>query len=319
MHGSDFLGNHMQHYIPVLACLVVAGCAAPTIVQPPAAQFVPLSPDAFPGASRVLSGFDERSSDAQWQPHDQVLFAVQFEKDGEIVRWLLQLEAPVGHCIDAQITVPGEDAKGIGLEANRTATLTGKAADGTPREWKVTSRIATVAVRVLDAQGTLLAQSDLWLPADTIGRGLLRCIGPVENADLQAWAEVIISVASFLDLLRDDDVLDDYFWQVIEKPSVWSVAANFGVSTSIDLNGLATSVPTHVPPPVPAAEPAYSAPLQILVNGSPALYVDLLATDAQRPYAICGGVVAAAARHPTRADTTFRMQLLAARCGTAAR
>ena len=57
--------------------------------------------------------------------------------------------------------------------------------------------------------------------------------------------------------------------------------------------------------------------LQIIVNGSPALYVDLLATEASRPYAIGGGIVAAAARHPTRADTTFRMQLLAARCGSA--
>jgi len=45
------------------------------------------------------------------------------------------------------------------------------------------------------------------------------------------------------------------------------------------------------------------------------LFVDLLASEASRPYALCGGIVAATARHPTRADVTFCMQLIAARCG----
>jgi formylglycine-generating enzyme len=309
----------MRNLALAIACAAAACSSAPPVTTlMPAGTFVPLSPDAFPGAAKVLAGFDERTSDAEWQPHDQVLFAVQLENAGEVVRWLLHLEAPVGSCVVGEMKVADKAPEPIALTIKKDGQVTGTNPDGTPREWKVTSRQATVAVRILDAQGALLAESKAWLPADTIGRGLLRCIGPVKDADGQAWAETILSVVALFELLRDDDALDDFFWQVIEKPSLWSIAMNLGVSATIDLNGIATGVPTQVPPPVPPIEPAFWAPLQVLVNGVPALYVDLLATDASRPYAICGGVVAATARHPTRPDKTFRMQLLAARCGSAA-
>ncbi|HZJ71177.1 MAG TPA: hypothetical protein VFF36_09615, partial [Planctomycetota bacterium] len=136
----------MKHLVPVLACVAVAACAAPPVQPPPATHFVPLSADAFPGASKVLIGFDERRSDAEWQPHDQVLFAVQFDKGGELVRWLLQLEAPVGHhVVFTPQHVDGEkDGEPLLGEIRKTTTLKGQAADGTPREWNVTTRVAGV-------------------------------------------------------------------------------------------------------------------------------------------------------------------------------
>jgi hypothetical protein len=307
----------MKKFALAIACAATA-CSSVPPVTPPARTFVPLSPEAFPGAAKVLAGFDERTSDAEWQPHDQVLFAVQLENAGEVVRWLLHLEAPVGHFVAGEMEFPGKAPEPIGVTITKDAVLTGENPDGTPREWKVTSRQADVAVRILDAEGTQLAASQAWLPADTIGRGLLRCIGPIGNVDMAAWREALISVVALLQLLQDDDALDDFFWQVVEKPSLWSLATNLGATATINLESIANGVPTQVPPPIPPTQPAFWAPLQVLVNGSPALYVDLLATDASRPYALCGGTVAAAARHPSRSDKTFRMQLLAARCGKAA-
>jgi hypothetical protein len=54
-------------------------------------------------------------------------------------------------------------------------------------------------------------------------------------------------------------------------------------------------------------------PLRVDVNGSPALFADLLATDPRRPLALCGGMVAIAAHHPTDSGIHFDAQLLAAR------
>ena len=137
-----------------------------------------------------------------------------------------------------------------------------------------------------------------------------------ENIDeVRPMAEGLISLIALLDVVQNDSVLEEYFWQVVQKPSIWSVIAGFGVRASL-IASLEKSVlvPT-LPRPLPYAGKAYAMPLRVDVNDSPALLADVIAVDAARPYALCGGIVAASARHPTDDSIAFDVQLLAARVG----
>lgn len=311
----------MQHLLPVLACIAVAGCTAPPVQPPPATSFPPLVADEFPGAASLLDGFDARSEEAQWLAHDRALFGLRLDRDGEVVRWLLLIEAPLGQQIVARSPDGDEFSIGVGATAVWRFGVTG--GDGT-REIRVESRLATVRAKVFTAAGELLTDTEASLPVDLLGRGVLPAIDSVREATAAgaaapvdgAWIEGVLAVRELLDIVRENDALADYFWQVVEKPSLWSVVTSLGVSVAITTS-LEQSVPADTPPPIPPAERTFSAPLSIRVNGAPALFVDLLATDPRRPFALCGGIIAAIARHPTRPDTTFRMQLLAARLGAA--
>ncbi len=66
---------------------------------------------------------------------------------------------------------------------------------------------------------------------------------------------------------------------------------------------------------LPPDERVFVVPLEIDVNGSAALLVDVVAIDSGRPFSPCGGMIAATARHPARSDISFEIQLVSAHGG----
>ena len=298
----------MKLFAVVLAC-AAAGCASAPIVSPaPTSSFAPLPLAEFPGATAISTGFDERTADADWRTHDQALFALQLEKDGDVVRWLLHIDVSTPRSITL---------------VDPPATSTGQGMSGS-----ILAQPVVVATRVFDAAGKLLTATDVALPAGFLAHGLLpkidRDTSPRGQDDaskeevFESIAQILrahYAISALLDVVRKNEELDDYFWRVVDAPGLFSVVAHMGVSINVDM-AFERSVAATVPPPLPAVERAYAVPLRIDVNGSTALFVDLLATDASRPYAICGGIVAAVARHPTQPDTSLRLQLIAAHCGT---
>ena len=309
--------------VPFAAAALLTACAAPVPPPPPSADFPALAAAEFPGAAALLAGFDPRSDDATWLAHDRALFGLRLDRDGEVVRWLLLVETPLGQHLVARAADGGEHRVALG------ATATWRFAvqrDGASGEVLVTSRLVTAKVRVFTADGALLTDTEDTLPADLLGRGLLPAIDralaaaaagtsvPTDRATLEGY----LAVRQLLEIVRGNEALADYFWQVVEKPSVWSVITHLGVDVAVDVP-LEQAIPAPAPAGLPAGERTFAVPLRIEVNGAPALYVDLLATDARRPYALCGGLVAAVARHPSRPERTFRLQLLAARNGAAPR
>ncbi len=130
-------------------------------------------------------------------------------------------------------------------------------------------------------------------------------------------AEGLIALIALLDVVQNDDVLEDYFWQVVQKPSVWSVIAALGVRASLNAS-LEKSVPIdRLPSHMPSHGRAFAMPLMVDVNDTPALVADVIAVESGRPFSLCGGIVAAAARHPSDPSLNFDVQLLAARLGRA--
>jgi len=298
----------MKYFASLGVGCVVMSCAAPPIVHPtPTSHFAPLPLEEFPGALRLLSGFDPPTAEPNWRKGDQALFALRLDKGGEVRRWLLHLEAIVAKQITLTDPSPTQEGDHLVVPMRPQST--------------------DVTARVLDADGKLLTDTKVALPAGYLARGLLPAIDgafAAQDAKMPAsrFAEFLrtdlgayYTISALLDVVRKNEALDDYFWQVVDEPSVWSVIANLGVSIHVDLS-FDKSVAANLPVPLPPVERAFAVPMRIDVNDAATLFVDLLATNSSRPYAICGGIVAAAAQHPTRPGTTFRLQLLAARCGS---
>lgn len=301
----------------IVCCLCSCRAAPPAIVPPDPGNTPHLEFAQFPGAR---TGFDDRSPDAAWDGNDEVLFALRLRKGAEVHRWLLHLEVVLGEHLIAR--VDNDPDHRIELWETRTWTWT-ETHDGTSQDVTTTSRMLPVLVTIRDQHGARLDHSLVKLPANLLGRGLLPAIERARHADPEPLAgdasrpmvEAMIATMALLHVVQQDDVLADYFWQVVEKPGLWSVLTHLGVQATMTMPFEQSLPATRLPAGLPPVDRAFVVPLRIEVNGHPALLADVVAVDAARPYALCGGMVAAVARHPTRPEITFELQLLAARLG----
>lgn len=317
------------------ACgLLLPGCAgapdAPIVPATTAVTAVDL--DAFPGAARLLEGFDAATAQADWLSGDRALLALQLRKGQDVHRWLLHLEVMIGDVMHFRLADDTETP--IRFSSSRTWDYW-TTVDGERRQHTIASRMQLVVVRVHDEHGTQLGKSTVNLPADLLDAGLLPGIdaaravyaeAPTASTPLatdeqqQAVRQMVqstLALVAMLSIVQEDNVLADYFWQVVEKPSIWSVLTSFGVRASL-VTALEQSLPASaLPANLPDLGPAFVVPMRVEVNGSPALLADIVATASQRPFALCGGIVAATARHPSRPELQFDVQLLAAKLGTA--
>ncbi|MGE3172610.1 MAG: hypothetical protein AB7O97_08275 [Planctomycetota bacterium] len=331
------------HSSVLLHALTLAACAAAPQKAPPDPALLPdLPADAFPAAAAIVEGFDPVPGDASWESSDRVLFGLRLRRGAEEQRWLLRLDVVIGETMRnfaATYTDPSgvertkhTDAMAVLFPQRSwpyTATL-----DGQTSEHEVRASMMMVGVGVFDAEtGVELGKSVVRLPLELLRSGLLpaavsasarRARGeasdePTEvrlqqvRQEVEAW----IATVALLHVVQEDSVLADYFWQVVEKPGIWSVLTHLGVSVTIDVqfeNAVpATAVPSHQP----RGGDEMVVPVAILVNGAPALFADALVGSSDRPYALCGGLRAAVARCPSRDDLAFDLVLLAARNRTA--
>jgi hypothetical protein len=310
--------------MPVVAC-----STAPVPIAPPSPTAVSdLSLAEFPGAAGLLSGFDERRTDAKWDGGDEILFGLRLQRGDEVHHWLLHLSVVLGEALVARLDTRLEPPIALWEEKIWTYTATDR---GEPHECQVRSQLLPVSVTVCDADGKKIGGSIVKLPVQLLGAGVLRAVDaslalkhaatappseqPFRDDQARPMVEAALGMMALLSIVQQDDVLAQYFWQVVEKPSVWSVMTSLGVTASVAMpfeqSVPAEKLPSHLPPP----GRAFVVPLRIDVNGSAALHADVIAVDPARPYALCGGMVGAVARHPTRSDLHFDVQLLAARVG----
>jgi hypothetical protein len=311
----------------LVTCLAACNTIPPQPPPPNGAMAVDLPKTEYPGANGMAVGFDARTEDRSWETDDEVVFALRLRRGEKVDRWLLRLRVVLGERVTGSLG--NEPVKlDVWQEMSWTYTITDH---GKSRDAQVTSKLLPVMATVCDEQGVTLTTSVVKLPVRLLGRGVLPAIdcavaatqaqaqGTLSEADrevsLHPLVEATLGLMSLLNVVQEDDALAGYFWQVVEKPSLWSVITGFGVKATFSM-GFEKSVPAaNLPPDLPAAERAFVVPMQIDVNGSPALFLELTATDAARPFSLCGGIVAGVARHPTKADHALELQLIAARLG----
>lgn len=102
--------------------------------------------------------------------------------------------------------------------------------------------------------------------------------------------------------------------QVIQKPSLWSVATHLGLATSFNYGW--QHVRPLPPEPFGLSSPVYELPVKLALNGTPALRASLSVATTRPPLRNCAGIVALDVEHPTDGRKRVCLRLLAARPAT---
>ncbi|MFT4511928.1 MAG: hypothetical protein ACI91B_000611 [Planctomycetota bacterium] len=264
----------------------------------------------FPAPRHLLRGFDKRQPKGPWLIGDEVLFGLRLSRDGEERHWLLQLRV-------LEVTAIGDDGKPLdpvdwALRIN-----------GEVEEFE--SAVCRAEVVVMDEHGTELGRSQPLLPRDFLNSGIagacklarrqLRQSGQVsdryESVDMRTLAEATVSAVALLQVVQEDSVLAPILWQVIEKPTVWSVVSNMGVTVMMRPSfHRVTSALSPVPTVI---DQTWRLPIALEVNETPALNLELFVTESSPPFSLAGGMLGATARHPTNPTLEVSLLLLSAR------
>lgn len=303
--------------LTVCCLLLLAGCqtsATPELALDQEARDIQ-SAD-FPAPRHLLRGFDYRQPAGPWRVGDEVLFGLRLRRDGQAKHWLLRIRIS---------EVEAVDDEGNGLDpVDWSLRINGEIQ-------KFASSLCRAEVVVMDELGAELGRSHPVLPRDFLSRGIAGACQLVHSRmrvrpkraargrsvydefDMRALAEATVSAVALLQVVQEDAVLAPILWQVIEKPSIWSVVANMGVDVMMRPSFHRV---TSALSPVPSLrEPTWRLPISLHVNDQPALNLDLFVTEPTPPFSPAGGLLGATARHPTNPTLDFSLLLLSARRG----
>jgi hypothetical protein len=245
---------------------------------------------AVPAALEL--GFDGKVAGGRIAAGDRVLFGVRLDRDGEVEVRFVQVEV-------------------VGVEVQEWELPFALAGDGSAAPAVGQMPFARVHATVRDADGRQLGDDTVLLHALELEHGLVaacRGDGPDESR------RAINALRDVLRVARGSPALRALLWQVVDVPSLFSVIWHFGVKVSLAENfaGSRSGGPLALGE---ARVPTWEAPLELRLNGAPALRCRVLVTDPDAPWALCAGVVAIQAASPSHPQRTVTMRLHGARRG----
>lgn len=299
-----------------LLLLVLAACATPATAD------VALDGDAarpveardFVVPAGMSRGFDAASPAATWSVGDELLLGLRLRRDGADRSWLLRMRLLEPLAVD--------DGGAALAPVDWTLSINGE-------RRSFASRLCRVDVTVMDDRGEVLGRSQPLLPRDFLDDGIAGACRDVHHElrswsrrgrdqayhrlDVQALAEATVCAVALLNVVQEDDVLAPLLWEVVEKPSVWSVVQNLGAR--VVLRPRFHAVTEALSPVAGVDAETWRLPMSLFVNDEPALTVDLFVAEPDVPFALCGGVLGATARHPSDPNLEFSLLVLSARRG----
>lgn len=302
-----------------LAALTILGACSST--APPGLQawiddprtFDLIPAKSFEKARTLQPRFDAPDAQAGWREGDEVTFGLELESGATVTRWFMQLRVPAN----------AETREGMIF-----VRVTDK--DGKEELLEIPSSRSSVEVRIYDAETLrVLGSTKVMMPHMLLTRGVRRaaeiCAELMQQptharqrraAEAQAaTTSAFYAIRSLLDLVQEDKVLAPYLWRIISKPSAFSLLRNLGVRVDATCEFTRVAPAARLPRGIPQIATPFLVPMHIDVNGERALQIKVLAAKPQRPYALCGGIVALEARHPTDASRRLRAALLSAETG----
>ena len=310
----------MRSCLPLLwLALCTVACvptAAVRVTSPPPA----IAAADFPGAPLLLAGFDRIVDDPEWSVDDAVLFGLQLRRGTVRRHWLLHLRVVE---VAATAQQPGE---GVPVGQRLPAMQWQLRVNDVPQQFP--SRCARLAVTVATADGEVLGRSQPVVPRDLLARGFgaacrwvheRRALAPTDDAafyagpDLQPLADASVAAVALLQVVQRDAVLSPLLWEVIERPSLWSMVRHLGARLLLQPRfhaALSTSSPVAQLP-----ISTWNVPMTLSVNDEPTLEFELAVTPARSPLCLAAGVLSAVARNPSDPAVEFRLLLLGARRG----
>lgn len=191
-----------------------------------------------------------------------------------------------------------------------------------------------VRLDLWDAEGQHLESSEVQIAEGVAQDHIAPCVGydalaqqfgPLQAVDTEseAWTEAVRPVAeqtsksvhslvSLFGLAQSDSLLSKLLWDVIDKPSLWSLMRHGGVEVSLQPAYHESSPVTAAQSSFPMSGPYRSLPLAIVLNERPALYLRLLVVSPEAPWSLTGGILAFEGQHPDR-DSRVLARLIDAR------
>lgn len=313
----------------LLACLLAAACAVDTKVAwaPDVAPLQTFDRSQFPGAAALLAGFAaadaegaaaQRGAAAQLRRGDAALFGLEVQNGGEVERRLLLLEVvemPIEYAID------DDERLLLELREHRFVEMTWKQRDGASVSRRYRISPVSIRIRQFDADGRERSATQAEMFEETLQAGfwpltfdedddlIARGLDPI---DQRMMAVLLLTTVQRLG--SGDPTLKKLLFELVETPSILSVIFHFGVDLSIE-SGSGSPGPAIAG--LPGGEEIRLLPLELRINGSPALHADLALAPPRAPLAVAGGVVGAVARHPSDAGRVALLHLLATRRGPA--
>jgi hypothetical protein len=145
------------------------------------------------------------------------------------------------------------------------------------------------------------------------GRKAVAAFGLTAEEERLAFS-VYFALRSFYQACSEIPACRNVLEQVIQKPSLWSIATNVGVNMNFEYGW--HKVQPYPAGQMPVSTPGYLLPLRLSANGKPVLEARLLATSTQPPLRTCAGIFALAAAHPTDEGRRVYLRVLSAQPAT---
>lgn len=288
----------MPHTPTVATALLLTACAsAPPITLPPA---TPITAGEFPGASALLRGLSPPQAETMWFAGETILYALRLEKGAAVRRWLVRLTLLES---EVDTTRDGVSSMTMRMDDGNVVTLT--------------SPKLPVRIEVWDENGAAQGDSRVLVPVGLLRHSFLDACAWQRQPKLDESGRTVVcgahaALISFLGILQNDELLAGIMWQVVDKPSLWSVVTGFGVAMRLEAGlGRATNVEDVGLPGW--SRPAVQFPLLLKLNDRHALDATITATDPWMPLGLCGGIVQVEATRPSDSSVRFTARLLAAR------
>ncbi len=315
-----------------LTLVGLGACAGAPLPPPPdgTVLLADLGADEFPGAAALLPGIEPLAADREWRDGDEVLFGLRLRDGDTVRRWLLHVQIE-----DAEMPLStwiAERFLGVPVSPSSTVSfvLTGDKGDPPP-QYRFSTRIAGVRLRVHDADGAQLGNSRAELGRDALAAGLLPPSRGLLGQDLaqraaalpglrsgfqslESYAAPMASLILIGSLLQDDPVLSPILWRVADKP-VLAVLFGMGINLGLDPRFEEVALSTADRMPIHRYAPGWLLPVRATVNGAPVLDSILLVTAANAPVSLAGGLLGFEAWRPGREDLRLSAVLLGARRG----
>ena len=281
------------------ACLALASLCACAYVDPDpnwADRKAAAAPaTAFTSPTQDLRGIDPPASADRVEKGDRILYSVAFEKGGTRRSWL-------GH-------VEVEDPR----------------FDPRPTRYGTTLYMLRMSVRVCDETGAEVGRDLITVSRRDLVYGLFRACRGDEPEDATGDAPLLwripvdvrsdLALRNMLHVVRESAVLYDILWTVLDKPSIFSVIGNLGVRVSVqeDFAKARLLAPLTLEGQTFAV---YELPVELQLNGRPALRSRLLVTEPASPLNLSAGILRLDAFQPSDPSARVSIRVLAARRAT---
>lgn len=296
--------------LAALGCCAIAACASP---PPPAAP-------AIDPAVLGDAAFDPVAADAPWQPHERATLRVELHEGDRVREWSIALDVLAPPTEEFRVTgvrysIDDERVQ-LFSQALQVATLVRER--GSERLEADTSMIPELFLRrgFFDlAEETLRLSGGDGEFSEEEGAALSK---EARHQYAYLFVQGVGGLAALLQVVQRSESLSDVLWAVVRKPSWLSVLFRGGsVELSIDADfSKAERVASGLPPPLDGL-PAYAIPIELTLNGSPALACRMIACPPGPPLRLLGGIVRLEGVHPDHPQRRVVVSVVGGRLGGA--